>query len=152
MLACIDFRFVEPLHSFLGSRGLTRDFDLVSWPGGAVALGTADRAALLDAVALACDLHQPNELFLIVHHDCGRLGGSTSFAGHHAETATLETALDVALEVAAARFPNLDVHTIRLDLDGSPAFFDRPSDRWLNPRFAQPDTAIATPNTRKDET
>ena len=129
VLACIDFQFVEPLHRFLGSRGLVGDFDLVGWPGGAVALGTADRAALLDAVALACDLHQPNELFLIVHHDCGRLGGSTSFAGRHAETATLDTALEIAHEVTAARFPELDIHTVRLGLDGSPALTDSLSNR-----------------------
>ncbi len=124
VVGCIDFRFVEPMLSFLGSRGLAGAFDLISWPGGAVALGTADRVASLDAVALACDLHQPSELILIVHHDCGRLGGSTRFAGRFAEIDTLAAALDIAREVAAARFPQLDIYAVRLDLGGSPACID----------------------------
>lgn len=129
VVGCIDFRFVEPQLNFLGSRGLAGDFDLISWPGGAVALGTADRVALLDAVALACDLHQPSELVLIVHHDCGRLGGSTSFAGRHAEIDTLDAALDIAREVAAARFPQLDIYAVRLDQVGSPTCIDALADR-----------------------
>lgn len=130
VLACIDFRFVEPLYAWLRSHGLAGDFDLVCWPGGAVALGTADRAPLLDAVALACDLHQPTELLLVVHHDCGRLGGSASFPGRYAETATLNTALEMAGEVAANRFPDLVIHTLRLDLDGRPSFLDSLREAW----------------------
>ena len=126
VVGCIDLRFVEPQLNFLGSRGLAGDFDLISWPGGAVA---ADRVALLDAVALACDLHQPSELVLIVHHDCGRLGGSTSFAGRHAEIDTLDAALDMAREVAAARFPQLDIYAVRLDQVGSPTCIDALADR-----------------------
>jgi len=121
VLACTDVRFVEPLRSLLGSQGLAGDYDLVCWPGGALALTTPDRPALLDAVALAYDLHQPGELFLVVHHDCGRVGGSASFAGRQAETATLDTALAMAAESVAERFPQLRVRLARLDLDGTRA-------------------------------
>jgi len=47
VLACIDVRFVEPLRSFLGSLGLAGDYDLVCWPGGALALTTPDRPVVL---------------------------------------------------------------------------------------------------------
>lgn len=48
VLACVDSDAVEPLRSFLRSRDLTCDCDVVCWPGGALALTTPDRPALLD--------------------------------------------------------------------------------------------------------
>lgn len=116
-VSCIDFRFVEPLRQLLHSQGLAGDYDLVCWPGGALALTTADQPVLLDALALACELHQPTELYLIAHHDCGRVGGSASFAGRHAEIATLDTGLAMAAEATRERFPQLQVRLARLDLD-----------------------------------
>lgn len=124
VLACGDFLCVEPLRSFLGSQGLAGDYDLVCWPGGALALTTPDRPALLDAVAMACDLHRPSELFLVVHHDCDRVGGSVSFPGRQAETSTLDTALAMAAESATDRFPQLRLRLARLDLDGPCAVVD----------------------------
>lgn len=76
------------------------------------------------AVVLACDLHQPSELFLVVHHDWGRVGGSASFPGRQAETATLDRALAMAAEAATERFPQLPVRLARLDLDGPRTVID----------------------------
>ncbi len=86
------------------------------------------------AVALACDLHRPSELFLVVHQDCGRVGGSATFPSPQAETATVDTALVMAAESATERFPQLRVRLARLDLDGPRAVInnlpghDSPSD------------------------
>ncbi len=124
VLACIDFRFIEPLRSLLESQGLTGDYDLVCWPGGALALTTPDRQALLDAVALACDFDRPSDLILVVHHDCDRVGGSATFPGRQAETTTLNTALAMAAESATERFPQLRVRLARLDLYGPCAVLD----------------------------
>ena len=124
VLACIDFRFIEPLRSFLEAQGLTDDYDLVCWPGGALALTTADRPALLDAVALACDSDRPSQLILVVHHDCDRVGGSATFPGRQAETTTLNIALAMAAESATERFPQLRVRMARLDLIGPSAVFE----------------------------
>ena len=105
VVSCIDYRFVEPLRHFLADHRLTGTVDLIAWPGGAAALTTPDRDALVDAIGLAFDLHDPAEILLVAHHDCGRLGGSVCFPGRQAEIATLDTALAMAEEIVADRFP-----------------------------------------------
>ena len=124
VLSCIDYRFVEPLRRLLAGQGLTGAFDLVGWPGGAVSLTMADRLLVTEAMTIACELHDPDEVILTVHHDCGRLGGSARFAGRQAEIATLDTALVMAGEAVFERFPGLPVRLVRLDHDGRVALTD----------------------------
>lgn len=85
VLACTDVRADNLLHTRLASEGFADDYDLMSWPGGALALLTLDRPALLKAIAVECGLHRSSELLLVVHHDCHRLGGSSSFPGREME-------------------------------------------------------------------
>lgn len=120
VVSWIDYRFVEPLRRFLATHQLTGIVDLIAWPGGAAALATPDRETLLEAIGLACSLHDPAEIVLVAHHDCGRLGGSAYFAGRHAEITALDTALAMAGETVADRFPTRRVRLVRLDLDGQP--------------------------------
>lgn len=152
VLACTDVRFVEPLRGFLGSLGLAGDYDLVCWPGGALALTTPDRTAVLDAVALACDRDQPSELVLVVHHDCDGVGGSASFPGRQAETTTLNIALALAAESATDRFPQLRVRLAQLDLETPCAVIDthpaHDSPAGSQPGLAQDGTPVS-PNTLK---
>ncbi len=126
VVSCIDYRFVEPLRRFLADQRLTGTVDLIAWPGGAAALTTPDRDAVVDAIGLACKLHGPAEILLVAHHDCGRLGGSVCFPGRQAEIATLDTALAIAAEIVADRFPALRIRLVRLDLDGPPAVVETP--------------------------
>ena len=119
-VSCIDYRFVEPLRRFFAADQLTGAVDLIAWPGGAAAIATPDREALVEAIGLACSLHEPAEILLVAHHDCGRLGGSAYFAGRHAEITALDTALAMAGETVADRFPTRRVRLVRLDLDGQP--------------------------------
>lgn len=118
VVSCIDYRFVEPSRHFLAGRGLTGAVDLIAWPGGAAALATPDRDAIIGTIRMACELHNPAEIVLVAHHDCGRLGGSACFAGPQAEIATLETALAIAGEVVAEQFPSLRQHLVRFDFNG----------------------------------
>ena len=131
VLSCVDYRFVEPLRRVLADQGLAGAFDLVAWPGGAAALTTRDRPAITDAMVMVCELHNPDDIILAVHHDCGRLGGSARFAGRQAEIATLETALAMAGEVVVDHPPDLPIQLIRLDHDGSVSLTDlaRPTPR-----------------------
>lgn len=126
VVSCIDYRFVEPLRRFLADHRLTSTVDLIAWPGGAAALTTPDRDALVDTIGLACELHAPAEILLVAHHDCGRLGGSACFPGRQAEIATLDTALAMAAEIVADRFPALRVRLVRLDFDAPPAMVNVP--------------------------
>lgn len=118
VLACIDYRFVEPLHRFLAAEGLIGAADVIAWPGGAVAMSTSDAAVLEEALAQACVLHDPQEVILIAHHDCGRIGGSSSFPGREAEIETLHTALALASEIVGERFPALTIRLVRFDERG----------------------------------
>ena len=118
VVSCIDFRFVEPMRRFLAGRGLTGAVDIIAWPGGAAALATPDRDAIIDTIRMACELHNPAEIVLVAHHDCGRLGGSACFAGPQAEVATLETALAIAGKLVAEQFPTLRPHLVRFDFSG----------------------------------
>ncbi|MEW6153397.1 MAG: carbonic anhydrase [Actinomycetota bacterium] len=118
VLSCSDYRFVEPMRRFLARRGLTGTVDLIAWPGGAAALATPDRDAIIDTIRMACELDSPAEIVLVAHHDCDRLGGSACFAGPQAEIATLETALAIAGEVVAEQFPSLRLQLVRLDPNG----------------------------------
>lgn len=149
--ACIDVRFIEPLRSFLGSLGLSGDYDLACWPGGALALTTPDRPAVLDAVALACDRDQPSELVLVVHHDCDRVGGSASFPGRQAETTTRNIALAMAAESATDRFPHLRVRVARLDLERPCAVIDtHPTNRRRISTRASPGRHAGEPEHGED--
>lgn len=122
VLSCIDFRFVEPVQGVMRQRGLVGDADLVSWPGGALVLAHGEAQAVLDTLALARRLHEPDELVLVAHHDCGWLGGSDRFDGHAEEVAFLDEALALAAGVAGEHLPGLRVEGVRLDL---PAGHDR---------------------------
>lgn len=118
VVSCSDYRSVEPVRRFLAGRGLTGTVDLIAWPGGAVALATADRDAIIATIRRTCESHRPTEIVLVAHHDCGRLGGSACFAGPQAEIATLETALTIAGEVVVEQFPSLRLHLVRFDSNG----------------------------------
>ena len=131
VLSCVDYRFVEPLRRVLADQGLAGAFDLVAWPGGAAALTTRDRPAITDAMVMVCELHNPDEIILAVHHDCGRLGGSARFSGREAEIATLDTALAMAAEAVFDHLPGLPCRLLRLDHDGVVSLTDvsRPTPR-----------------------
>ncbi|MFA5890284.1 MAG: carbonic anhydrase [Actinomycetota bacterium] len=119
VLACIDFRFVEPLRRFLDDQGLTGDADLIGWPGGAAGMTTKDASSIEAALELAVALHEPSELILVAHHDCRRMGGSAAFPDQESENAMLHAALERAAEIVCGRFPSLAVRLIRIDEFGA---------------------------------
>src|SRR3990170_4908679 len=119
VLSCIDYRSVEPLHGFLRDAGLAGATDIVGWPGGALALLGRDRDPVMGAIHTACELHDPRELILAVHEDCGRIGASVVSPGHQAEISMLETSLSVAAEWVATRLPDLTIRLLRLDRRGA---------------------------------
>ncbi len=123
-VSCIDYPFIESLRQFLDAQVLTGTVDLIGWPGGAMALTTPDRDAVLDAIAFSYELHHPSSVVLVAHEDCDQLGGSACFAGPQAEIATLDTALTIAGEIVAKRFPTLRVQLVRLGRHARPVVVD----------------------------
>lgn len=115
-VACIDYRFVEPLRAALDERGLLGATDLIHWPGGALRLTDPEGCeAILEVVELARSLHAPEQIVLSAHPDCGWVGGSERFHGPEAEHDFLDASLADAAGVVSARFSTIEVSTLRLE-------------------------------------
>lgn len=75
VLSCIDFRFVEAIHNFLASKGLTRKYDWTALAGASLALASfpqpADQNAFWDQLEISVNLHHIGEVMLFEHQECG---------------------------------------------------------------------------------
>lgn len=115
VIHCIDFRFHEAVRDFLRNELNIKSYDLLTIPGAAkhlTAAGSATRGeGLLEDIGISIRLHEPKEIILINHADCGAYGGRAAFA----DTAAEETAHRQALEEAATsltkQLPNISIKT-----------------------------------------
>ena len=103
---CIDYRLQEFLNEWLKDNLPVRGFDRV-----AIAGGVYDVFYALRQVEIAVRLHQIKEVILINHEDCGAYGEAGNYARH-------KTDLEEAERKIEALFPDLDVETYYLHLDG----------------------------------
>jgi len=113
------YRFVELPLPALGRHGLSGAHELPVCRGGAIALLTPDRGAILPALDSARKRHNPAQIVLVVHHDCEKLGGLGHFTGPLAELATLETALSVAGDLVADRHPQRRMRPVSVSRAGT---------------------------------
>jgi carbonic anhydrase len=102
-ISCIDFRFVSKVRKYLVDQGLEGNYDLVSLPGASLAIDEA-----MKAVEISNRLHQPSEVYLFDHEDCGAYGEDNSKERH---ISNLKKARDEILTLN----PNL---TVKLMLVG----------------------------------
>ena len=79
---CFDPRMTEPLLYFVKVMKL-RYYDLISLAGGANDLAlpvmSSNRDALVDQVRKSVNLHGTKRIVLMMHSDCGALGGLASY-------------------------------------------------------------------------
>ena len=119
VLSCMDFRIVEPLRRFLDAEGISGDADLLAWPGGAACLVLDDeRERAVGAVSLAAELHACEQIVLVMHEDCRRLGGSDAYADTGAEEAAVSDYLRRAADEIRATVPSLTPRTVVVRLSG----------------------------------
>ena len=85
---CIDFRFQNGTQQRLEELGLTDEFDRISWPGA-----SKDTENIRNAAALSIKLHNPDEVFIIEHEDCGAYGEDNSLETHRQNAQKLAEAL-----------------------------------------------------------
>lgn len=85
---CIDFRFQEIIDDYLKNRGLTRKFDNIGL-GGA----SKNFDVCLEQAKLSLDLHDPDEVYIVEHEDCGAYGEDNSEETHRANAKKLAQAL-----------------------------------------------------------
>ncbi|MBI3956850.1 MAG: hypothetical protein HY340_02570 [Candidatus Kerfeldbacteria bacterium] len=84
VLHCIDFRFVQTLHTWLRGKGYEGQYDLVSVVGAVKNIvdpyNDSDPEFVYRQIEIARKLHGIGEVILINHTDCGAYGGRRDFA------------------------------------------------------------------------
>lgn len=106
VITCIDFRFQEYIQNWLEENFQPKTFDRGAFAGAAKSLDT-----ILSQIEVASRLHHVKKAVIINHEDCGAYGPEGHIDHHirdlkHVEKQVLE------------QFPNLEVETYYLHLDG----------------------------------
>jgi carbonic anhydrase len=107
IISCIDFRF----QNFI-DKWITENFTPFSFDRAAFAGGVKDINKILGEVEVSFKLHQIEKVVLINHEDCGAYGDSETVEKHAQD-------LKTAAEKIHSAYPNLEVKTFYLHLDGS---------------------------------
>ena len=103
---CIDLRFQEAIDTDLKKRTPYGTFDRISWPGA-----TKDFENVRTASSVSLRLHDPDEILIYEHVDCGAYGEDNSPETHKKNAQKLATALK---EIK----PSLQVTTLIATFDG----------------------------------
>src|SRR3989344_83529 len=77
VISCIDFRFVTKLRDYLVDQDLKGSYDLITVPGASLNIGE-----VLETIGLSFKLHNPKEVYIFDHEDCGAYGTSDSLETH----------------------------------------------------------------------
>lgn len=107
VITCIDFRFQEYINSFLKEHFQPKTYDRGAFAGAAKSLET-----ILSQIEVAKRLHHIKKAVLINHEDCGAYG-KEGHIDHHTRD------LHRASKTIKEQFPNLEVETYYLHLDGT---------------------------------
>jgi carbonic anhydrase len=103
---CIDYRLQGYLNKWLESYIPTQSYDRVSIAGG-----VSDLDYVIRQVGIALRLHKINTVVLINHEECGAYGEAGNYERHKSDLEDAERKIE-------ALFPDLDVETYYLHLDG----------------------------------
>jgi len=130
LLSCIDPRLVDPVHSYMNTRGLDGKYSQFTIAGAAIAAEAKAFAAwhqtFWDNLATSIELHKIKRIIAIDHRDCGaaRIAyGAESIANASAETDTHKRVLAAFRLDVGRRQPRLEVETGLMALDGSIEMF-----------------------------
>ena len=77
VISCIDFRFVSKVRDFLANKGLKEDYDLVTVPGASLGI-----EKVTDSISISLRLHEPENIYIFDHEDCGAYGEGNSLESH----------------------------------------------------------------------
>lgn len=72
-ITCIDFRFCKMIEEDLTKRHLNGNCDKIAWPGASL-----DHDRVVTAATVSLKLHDPDELYIYEHEDCGAYGENNS--------------------------------------------------------------------------
>jgi carbonic anhydrase len=130
ILACIDPRIQEPVHTYAQKNGLIGQYSQFVIAGAAVGVVSPKFAdwhkAFWDNLAVTIELHHIKKIIAIDHRDCGAAKlayGEASVASPDKETETHRTALAEFRKQVGQIQPKLAVETGLMALDGSMVMF-----------------------------
>jgi len=83
-ITCIDYRFQKTIDEDLENRGLLGSVDRIAWPGAA-----KDHDSVFNAAQVSLRLHDPDQLLIYEHVDCGAYGKDNSEGTHRANAQKL---------------------------------------------------------------
>lgn len=107
IITCIDFRLQEVINNWIAQNFEPKTFDRVALGGGVKNLDL-----ILGQVKIANDFHHIKKVFLINHEDCKAYGAEGAQERHSAD-------LKAAAEKIKSLYPNLNIQTFYLHLDGT---------------------------------
>ena len=85
---CIDLRFQEIIDEDLRAKASYGHFDRISWPGASL-----DFENVRDSALVSLKLHDPDEILIYEHEECGAYGQENSEDIHRANAQRLAGAL-----------------------------------------------------------
>ncbi len=107
VVSCIDFRFQEYVENWARQNFGSKNYDRVAWAGG-----VKNPGLIIGQIEISSRLHSIKKAVLINHEDCGAYGEEGT-AEKHAQDLTN------AKNRIKEQFPNLEVGTFYLHLDGT---------------------------------
>lgn len=82
---CMDFRFQKALHRFFEEQ-YSEGYDNIIAAGGVKdMLDNKENSFVLGQIRLSLQLHEPREIVLVQHEDCGAYGGSAALGEQEME-------------------------------------------------------------------
>lgn len=108
VISCIDFRFISKIRDFLVKEGLKDNYDLITIPGAALSI---EKAA--SSIITSLNLHDPDEIYIFDHEDCGAYGSDNSKETHEknlrkANEILLQGNPDKKINIFLAGFKNIE--------------------------------------------
>lgn len=87
-IGCTDLRFQKIVDQDLQIRSHYGEFDRILWPGT-----SKDLRNVLSAALTSLKLHNPEEVLIYEHEDCGAYGDNNSETAHKSNATKLKKAL-----------------------------------------------------------
>lgn len=113
---CIDDRF-KPLLEAFKKKADYRRVDEVTVAGGAKSLVNTTDGDAWNSIQASVNLHNAEEIVLMVHEDCGAYNGAHLSLGKK-ESEFLVDELEAAREAVRRKFPNVPVRALIADFKG----------------------------------
>lgn len=85
---CIDYRFQEMIAQDLAKREVNGNCDRIAWPGA-----SKDLENVTSAAEVSLRLHDPDQIIIYEHEDCGAYGDDNSQETHRKNAKALATKL-----------------------------------------------------------